>query len=822
MKKILLVLFTVVFFLYQVPSIVKLSAQTVDLPIICGCPSEINKVYQDRGTGETCVTDFATFKEDPTVNHLWVEDAEITAQGKTDDRARQFIYWVVTNSSIDNHPVLFKIWSTVRNVSYFFVIIVAAIMGVGMIITQRSAFNTNIKVWPTVMKIAAILLFITFSASLVITVIQISDILMKFFIENLGGKDLFNIYFASISQEKNYLDFVGCRDLNIRVQEAYKAEMMMLKLTNISYYVMGGMLILRKVFLWFLLFVSPFLALLMPFVFIRNIGWIWIGVFFQWVFYGPLFALFLGALASIWKAGIPYIFDFSRVGSTQGYIFPTAINILYGGPAQHLAILNNGNYIDTFAEYVITLIMLWAVTFFPWWLLRIFRDYCCEGIIAMKNILMSMYDQQRGTPPTPPGPVPTPTSIGTGLKIPREVEIPIKVKLETVEEIKRAKSEEISRSLNMTATRLTDIAHFETNKQINETMKKNMNYLQNPIQAETITDRQKYMNLRTELYNRALKNDAVAKGILSSISTSRIEQTEKRQEILRSIPRMVPVTHVVSMKVKMTQETVKSITASLAGNANIVNAIAEKTKLQTAQVKTVLSSLNQNIDESPTQIAQKVAEQSGIKKEEVVKIIENLPESVKENKDVVQSVVEYVTQPEKNIEQTVSIPPSISLEDYEQVKKMWKHQYEKGEVPVAENIKTREQWVDQDIVFITNTLNKLLSPNEELRQQGLDDIGYILPIFLINNLKGEELIVYLKAKLEAAKAVQEEKQKEKEIEERLKSKTEEEFVEVATPKEKEKAQEMKMEEKMEIPEGERNTTNNPINTNKPINEENKK
>lgn len=810
MKKILLSVFAIVLFLYQIPFFGKVLAQTdTETPIICGCPSEINKIYQDRGTGETCVTDFATFKEDPTVNHLWVEDAEITAQGKADDRARQFIYWVVTNGSIDNHPVLFKIWSTVRNVSYFFVILVAAVMGLGMIISQRSNFNANIKVWPSVMKILAILLFITFSASLVITIIQLSDILMKFFIENLGGKDLFNIYFASISQEKNYLDFVGCRDLNIRVQEAYKAEMMLLKLTNVSYYVMGGMLILRKVLLWFLLFVSPFLPLLMPFVFIRNIGWIWIGVFFQWVFYGPLFALFLGALASIWKAGIPFVFDFSRVGTTQGYIFPTAINILYGGPAQRLAILNNGNYVDTFTEYIITLIMLWAVTFFPWWLLRIFRDYCCEGIIAMKNILMSMYDQQRGSPPTPPGPTPTPTTIGTSLNIPREVEIPIKVRLETAEEIKKAKTEEISRSLNMTATKLTDIAHFETNKQVNQTVQKNLNFLQNPIQAATTTDRQKYMTLRTELYNRALKNDQLAKGILSSISTSRIEQTERRQEILRSIPQMVPVTHVVSMKVKMPQENVKLVTASLAGNNSVVAAVAQKTQLQAAQIKTVLTSLHKNIDESPAQVTQKVAEQSGVKKEEVVKIIENLPASVKENKEVVQTVVDSVTQPEKNIEKTVSIPPSISLEDYEQVKKMWKQQYEKGEVPVAENIKTREQWVEQDIVFITNTLNKLLSPNDELRQQGLDDIGYILPIFLINNLKGEELIVYLKAKLEAAKAVEEEKQKEKEIEERLKAKTEEEFVEVAKPKEQEKAQEMKMEEKMEIPEEKKVEENKP-------------
>lgn len=729
MKKILLYIFAVIFFLYHLPLLGVVSAQALQQqfttsnqtkPIICGCPAEMNKVYQERGTGETCVTDFDAFQQDPGTNHLWVEDTEITSQGKADERARQFIYWVVTNGSIDNHPVLFKVWSAARNVSYFFVILVAAVMGIGMIVSQRANFNANIKLWPSIMKIILVLLFISFSASLVITIIQLSEILMKFFIENLGGKDLFNIYFAGISKEQNYLDFVGCRDLNIRVQEAYKTEVFLLKMTNISYYVMGGMLILRKILLWFLLFVSPFLALLMPFVFIRNIGWIWIGVFFQWVFYGPLFALFLGALASIWKAGIPYVFDFSRAGTTQGYIYPTAINILYGGPAQRLAVMNNGNYVDTFAEYIITLIMLWAVTFFPWWLLRIFRDYCCEGIIAMKNILLSMYDQQRGAPPTPPGPAPISTTIGATLKIPREVEIPIKVRIETAEEIKRAKTEDISRSLNMAVSHLAEVANFETNKQVNQTVKQNLNYLQNPIQAGTITERQKYMNLRTELYNRALKDDRIAKGILSSISTSPIEQAQRRKEIMESIQHVVPTTKLVTIKVPV----------------------------------------------------------PGVK----------------------GKVKEVVKPPEKPIETLISVPPTVSIEDYEQVKKMWKQQYERGEVPVAENIRTREQWVTEDAIFITNTLNKLLSPSEELRQKGLDDIGYILPIFLINNLKGEELIVYLKAKLEAAKSVAEEKQLEKEIEERVKAQAEEELVEVSLPKEEEKRKEMTMEEKMKIPE----------------------
>jgi len=85
-----------------------------------------------------------------------------------------------------------------------------------------------------------------------------------------------------------------------------------------------------------------------------------------------------------------------------------------------------------------------------------------------------------------------------------------------------------------------------------------------------------------------------------------------------------------------------------------------------------------------------------------------------------------------------------------------------------------------------------VSDSPEIRQEGLDELGYILPIFLINNLKGDQLLVYLKAKLEAAKeAASLFIQKKEEVE----STKVEEFVDVAKPKaeEKEKAAEMKEE-----------------------------
>ena len=773
------------------------------------CPKGISNIYQTSPSykGEACVNTYSEFVKNPLTNHFWALDEQTTTQGKSNERARQFLYWVMTKSAIDQHPAIRQIWTITQNITLFLFLLVAALFGLGYIVGQRADFQLKMQIWPIIYKIGAGLLYIVFSYAIIMTFIQLSEVIMKFFIESLGGDKLFNIYFAgATSKEDSYAMFVGCRDLNYKVQEAVKSEMFLFKITNITYYAMAIMLLLRKILLWFLLFAAPFLALLMPFVFIRNVGWIWIGVFAQWVFYGPLFALFLGALTKIWQSGIPFPFDFSRTTQVSGYIYPTGINIVYGGPAQVgpqiISLLNNGNYVDTFAEYVISLVMLWAVILFPWWLLRIFRDYCCDGIMAMKNVLMSMYDRMAPPPPKNPPPAPSSTHSfdNTSMKINRDVEVMKNIKLETLQEIKQTKTEDITKSLNLSMNKITDVARFETNKQTNETVRRNIDMLAQPTKAATPAERQKFMNIRTELFNRTIKEDKVARQILSSISSSRTETNSRKEELLRTVPRTAPQT--ASYKINVTNEKVTSMNTTLvntvSSNSSVMQTIAQTTLAPLQQIQTVLSAYKTNIAKTPEQILASITKETGIASETVRSIIKAVATIMKTNKEVVKAVAEkekmkeedvarviqtqtpLVAEPEKTIEQTVTIPPNVSIEDYEEVKKMWTQQYEKGEVPTSENITSREQWVDQDIVFITNTLNKLLSSDDKLRQEGVDDLAYILPIFLINSLKGEELVVYLKAKIEAAKVVKHDMDKEREITEKLKKKSEEteEFVDV--------------------------------------------
>lgn len=778
-----------------------------------------------RQYAASCANSYEEWTADKSKN-FWVHDPEVTALGKGGERSRQFLLWVLTHRSIDSSPVILDVWKFSATAATFLILIVAIIMGISIIIGQRANFNLKIEISPLIIRLALLLLFVIFSARLVLVFIQIADIIMEFFIRQLGVRELFNIFFVSDQSgevikesERAYREFIGCTNWRIDNVEMVRTSKFLVKFTNMTYYFIGIMLILRKVVLWFLLIISPFLAILAPFIFIRNIGWIWIGVFFQWVFYGPIFSLFLGALAKIWNSPpshIPFIFDFSRTHQMSQAVYPTSINILYGGPAQTLSIWNSSNYVDTFAEYVISLIMLWTVIILPWWLLRIFRDYCCDGIIASKNILLSMYDTMRNPPPPPPSqPGPTPSTRSTGLarEIPRPVEV--SVKLDTAEQVQRAQTQDIMRSVSIHASNLTDIARMESVKETRETVRRNIDYIANPQKAQTASEKQKFMTIRTEIFNRATKGDSTARSAVSAMSVS--DKVRQRAQLLATVPRMIPVVQTIAVKFRLPQEKTRAIVSrmmqTVARDVQILTTISQHTGVSQDKTIQVLQAASRTdvLQKPSEELLTQVATETGVQKEQVKAVITQTAIAVKQKTDVAQKVAQEeqveqqvveqvvaaslpaVSEPEKHIEAQVA-PAKVSIEEYEQVKSMWAQQYEKGEVPVSPIIPDRPAWVAQDIVQITNILNKLLSVDQKMRAQALDEVGYILPIFMVNGMSGEQLVTYLRAKLEAAKQVQEQTQREQEI----RAQAPEEFVEIDRPKEAVKAKEQTLQEEMEI------------------------
>jgi hypothetical protein len=107
-----------------------------------------------------------------------------------------------------------------------------------------------------------------------------------------------------------------------------------------------------------------------------------------------------------------------------------------------------------------------------------------------------------------------------------------------------------------------------------------------------------------------------------------------------------------------------------------------------------------------------------------------------------------VALPKENKVQTVS------LEDYEAVKKLWEQNYQTMEVPenVMKGKGTRKDWVNDDIAEITRIINLLSSSDPAMVNEGIAAVSHILPFLLIGGFSMSEIIAYLKAKLEAAKS----------------------------------------------------------------------
>lgn len=482
----------------------------------------------------------------------WIQDPIVTEVGKNAERSRQLLSWVFSHAPSYRVPAIAQMWAVSRNIAYVFVIITIIGLAVSLVLSRRNigptfsgvslGYDLNINLISIFLRVAGVVAFITFSYLLVLGLIQFADILMRFFIENVGGCDLFNIRFAAqgsgclrpgdpayqqmiMEMEKNYTDFVGFRNTNVNNLEMVNTSIFVIKTTTLTYNVMSTILILRQVILWFLLIASPFLALLLPFILIRNTGWIWIGTFLQWLFYGPLVALFTTALSKIWKSGVPFNFDFSRINTAIGQVYPTSINILYGGPAQALSPTNTSNYVDTYAEYMIGLVMLWAAMLLPWFLLRIFRDYCCDVLKQNRAALMQIADKIRGG--FPPSPTPAPTqSTGTDLykelpfrkQVVQEEYLTKERVIERINEknVENVRTEDISRAFNLNVQSLKDIAHIETNRESRREVETVLNNLRNPVAVTTPAERRQFETIKQEFTERAVKGDQVAQNVVQA------------------------------------------------------------------------------------------------------------------------------------------------------------------------------------------------------------------------------------------------------------------------------------------------------------------
>lgn len=671
----------------------------------------------------------------PPTTQIWEQDSEVTFVGKVGARSGAFLDWALKEYQWTSDPTNLKVfWGTILKIVYAFSILFVLVTAFVIIITR----GRSITIMRFVPRFILIILLITFSFSLIQFTYTVADAVQGFFLKNPDGeiiqqKDLLYIGFK-------YETFEGFRLKGSINDESAFISLLLVKLTAITYYTMTGILLLRKVILWFFIIISPIFPLLLLYAPIRNTGKIWIGEFFRWLLYAPIFAVFLSGVVLLWRSsnittgtpGIPLNFS-AKVGDIDGIgkagtdiVYPTAINILLGGPGQKLSITNSVNIPQTFALYVIALLMLWVVILLPFLLLQIFLDYLHNfsfGEVAFFRQIMSasypLLNKYGLTGPSPgPSPVdpnkplsPAGAGLARALPFTNKIEIPEKA------------SDEASNIASQVAS--------SVNSQISSSQKATSSLF--TTQFTRFAQQNKQVLNLANLSVPSMRD--IAKFEIASMShdVSRHQEIAQFHEKLEKIanPRIVSTPEERENYIKIKE---KLVQAKQTGNPMAVS---------------ILSAAGH--------VSQKA---TGVK------------------------LATAVAFPQANRVQ------QVSLDDYEAVKKMWKENYQKLEPP--KSLKglelSRQEWVKQEIATISTAINYLESREQQKINQAMDMVAKILPFLLIGGFSHDEVVAYLKAKLEAAKGVLDEMEQEESNEDTLLSNK---------PKSKEAAG--KLENKMELP-----------------------
>lgn len=508
----------------------------------------------------------AAFAQAPTpdASGVWVPDSEVTFVGKAGARAGSFLDWALADYKwTTGSGNLSKFWITIRNIVYALCLLFVLGTAFAMIITR----GKSVTLKQFIPRFIFIVFLVTFSFALVQFFYQITDIIQGFFLKNSAGevisqKDLLYIGF-------DYKSFSGLRLLGNEFEESAFISLLLVKLTAVTYYVMVGTLIVRKIILWFFIVISPLFPLLLLYYPLRNTGKIWIGEFFRWLLYAPLFSIFLSGLVSLWAAsnpqtpGIPL--DFSNI-QDQGIIYPTAINILLGGPGQLLSLDNSVNINDTFALYVVALLMLWVVILLPWILLKIFLDYFKAISFADNNLVKQMIAQgsglfvKNGVPPVPPpkplSPSFHPTGIAKSLPFADKTYKTVSKMFEAQEPARISTStfnqtnSEILRLTDLLIPTIRDIVKLETSSlstdisrhqdvaKVHEILER----ISNPNSINVPIEKERYSKVKEKLLEEKQKGNPLAASVLSAVtsieeqdSVSAMRDVLRVNEVLKKI-----------------------------------------------------------------------------------------------------------------------------------------------------------------------------------------------------------------------------------------------------------------------------------------------
>ncbi|MDP2664345.1 MAG: hypothetical protein Q8P08_02840, partial [bacterium] len=670
-----------------------------------------------------------------------------------------------TENQCDNtgNPLI-PFWVIIRNIVY--ALVALFVLGTAFIlIITRGQSITVMKFLP---RFVFIVVLITFSFSLVQFVYLIGDIIQDFFLKSEGQyistKDLLYIGFK-------YETFTGFRRIGLDFEESAFISLLLVRLTAITYYVMTGILLIRKIILWFFIIISPVFPLLLFYRPIRNTAKIWIGEFFRWLFYAPLFAIFLHGLVVTWRAGIPLAFDFSKVGSV---VYPTAINILLGGPGQTLRIDNSVNIRDTFALYIVALLMLWVVILLPFLLLKIFLDYLAtlslDNNVVFKQFVNRSFgflNPSKGIPPPAPPPSPgmyQPAGAARALPFLKGAALkPVEIKATVQASVRE--SADILRLANLSIPNMRDVARFEASMISRDIVRKNeavsfhssLQKIANPAFVPTIAEREKFSSVRQKLLEQKQKGNPIASSVLSA---SQVEITSSAQKTVQS--RQEQITHL--------SKVLSAIANPQAAMPHEQQKFA-KIKEKLIEEKQKGNPLAESILETQEKLAKGANEDQKTQMESHL-LDQLLDEEKKGNVIFSDLLPQSPAAPKVGREAglpSVNRVQQVSVDDYEEVRKLWTENYQTIEPPKAlsGNQIERHEWIKNDIDKINHAIELLTSADPEKANEGMGMVSNILPFLLIGGFSKTEVIAYLKAKMQAGKSVLEELARKEEEEETM-------------------------------------------------------
>lgn len=715
----------------------------------------------------------AATTDNTAIDGNWVEDPEVTFVGKNAARSGYLLNWSLANydwvcvSGSGDHCVnsnnpLTAFWYRILGIVGALLLIFVLATAFVIIITR----GRSITAARFIPRFIAIVLLIAFSFSILQFLYQLGDIVQGFFLHKADNTIISNADLLYVGWD--YAKFVGLRRVGPDFAESAFISLLLVKLTALTYYVMVGVLIVRKIILWFFIIISPVFPLLLLFYPVRNTAKIWVGEFFRWLLYAPLFAIFLGGLVSLWQQKIPLNFTNPDIGKAGSVIYPTAINILLGGPKQVVGFNNSVNLTQTFALYVVSLIMLWVVILLPFILLQIFLDYLMAFSMSESTLVKQLVNRVGNRPPGPVAPVsPTPpaaTGIGRALPFARKFAIPSMERIRSQIPAQQTSNintpvfnssrvnTDVLKQANLSVPTMRDIARFETNILSKNTtqrdeitkMTETLKMIGSPASVSSVQDREKFSEIHEKLVEQSKTGNVVAQSVLNAVSnvagvatTTLIQNTEQVGQVLQQLANPLVVVNPVE-KNEYTTLREQVVKASTEGNQTASSLLSETENIARSDVK------------------------SESTKTEVEKVKDQLEKAKAKGDPIAKLVLDFLNRKVTRTQAgaapalpTVNRVQQVSLDDYEAVKKMWLDNYQKLDVPQSadSNTQDRKTWIKKDVANIANTIDLLSSSDPAKAKEGMEAVSNILPFLLIGGFSQTEIAAYLKAKLEAGKSV---------------------------------------------------------------------